>query len=33
MRWDNSYHQYAQDEAWAVKIEALAQEFYNFINQ
>jgi beta-N-acetylglucosaminidase/single-stranded DNA-binding protein len=33
MRWDNSYHQYAADEAWAVKIESLAQEFYNFINK
>ncbi|MEC1525885.1 PA14 domain-containing protein [Neobacillus niacini] len=33
MRFDNSWHQYATDEAWAVKIGNYAQEFYNFINQ
>jgi beta-N-acetylglucosaminidase/single-stranded DNA-binding protein len=32
MRYDNSWHQYASDEAWAVKIAYFAQEFYNFIN-
>ncbi|MEH7250385.1 glucosaminidase domain-containing protein, partial [Neobacillus niacini] len=33
MRNDNSWHQYASDEAWAAKIGFFAQEFYNFINQ
>ncbi|NMD68806.1 SH3 domain-containing protein [Bacillus sp. DNRA2] len=32
MRFDNSWHQYASDEAWAAKIGFFAQEFYNFIN-
>jgi beta-N-acetylglucosaminidase len=33
MRNDNSWHQYATDEAWAVKIGNFANEFYNFINK
>ncbi|MEH7356564.1 PA14 domain-containing protein, partial [Neobacillus drentensis] len=33
MRNDNSWHQYASDEAWAAKIGFFAQEFYNFINR
>jgi beta-N-acetylglucosaminidase/RNase P/RNase MRP subunit p29 len=33
MRYDNSWHQYASDEAWAVKIGYFMQEFYNFINR
>ncbi|MCM3763512.1 PA14 domain-containing protein [Neobacillus niacini] len=33
MRFDNSWHQYASDEAWASKIGYFAQEFYNFINK
>jgi beta-N-acetylglucosaminidase len=33
MRFDNSWHQYAADEAWAAKISYYAQDFYNFINR
>ncbi|MDR4949483.1 PA14 domain-containing protein [Neobacillus cucumis] len=33
MRWDNSWHQYASDEAWAEKIAANANDFYNYINK
>lgn len=33
MRNDNSWHQYATDEAWAVKIGNFANEFNNFINK
>lgn len=33
MRFDNSWHQYASDEAWAGKIGYFMQEFYNFINR
>lgn len=33
MRFDNSWHQYSTDEAWAVKIGYFAQDFYNFINR
>ncbi|WEG13308.1 glucosaminidase domain-containing protein [Pullulanibacillus sp. KACC 23026] len=33
MRNDNSWHQYASDEAWAVKIGYFMQQFYDFINQ
>jgi beta-N-acetylglucosaminidase/single-stranded DNA-binding protein len=33
MRWNQNYHQYASDEAWAAKIQSFAQEFYNFINK
>jgi beta-N-acetylglucosaminidase len=33
MRNDNSWHQYASDEAWAVKIGFFAQEFYTFISE
>ncbi|MFC7394698.1 PA14 domain-containing protein [Scopulibacillus cellulosilyticus] len=32
LRNDNSWHQYATDDAWAVKIAAIAQKFNNFIN-
>lgn len=30
MRYNNSYHQYASDEAWAGKIANIAKEFYEF---
>ncbi|MEH7252417.1 glucosaminidase domain-containing protein, partial [Neobacillus niacini] len=30
MRFDNSWHQYATDEAWASKIANFAKEFYDF---
>lgn len=33
LRNDNSWHQYATDDAWAVKIAAIAQQFKEFINQ
>jgi beta-N-acetylglucosaminidase len=33
MRFDNSWHQYAADEAWASKISFFAQDFYKFINK
>ncbi|HSU79297.1 MAG TPA: glucosaminidase domain-containing protein, partial [Candidatus Angelobacter sp.] len=33
MRNDNSWHQYASDEAWAVKIGYFAQQFNNFITK
>jgi beta-N-acetylglucosaminidase len=32
MRWDNSWHQYAADEAWAVKISKIANELHVFNN-
>ncbi|MBT2658643.1 glucosaminidase domain-containing protein [Bacillus sp. ISL-18] len=32
MRWDDSWHQYASDEAWAAKIGYYTLDFYNFIN-
>ncbi|MBY0146315.1 PA14 domain-containing protein [Neobacillus niacini] len=31
MRFDNSWHQYATDEAWGAKIGKNASDFYNFI--
>ncbi|APH03558.1 PA14 domain-containing protein [Bacillus weihaiensis] len=33
MRNDNSWHQYAADEAWAVKIAYNSHDFYQFINK
>jgi beta-N-acetylglucosaminidase/RNase P/RNase MRP subunit p29 len=33
MRFDNSWHQYATDEAWGAKIANNALDFYNFINK
>jgi glucan-binding YG repeat protein len=30
MRYDNSWHQYSTDEAWAVKVAQFATEFYDY---